>query len=72
MNVGHLIEIIFHLNYFMSVCVSCGGENKIVRELQYFFLQCSSVHNVTGTLSQVYMYTITLFGAMITSTTVFL
>lgn len=44
MNVGHLIEIIFHLNYFMSVCVSCGGENKIVRELQYFFftvLKCT-------------------------------
>lgn len=37
---------------FIYVCVSCGGENKIVRELQYF-LQCSSVHNIT--LSQVYI-----------------
>lgn len=37
---------------FIYVCVSCGGENKIVRELQYF-LQCSSVHKIA--LSQVYI-----------------
>lgn len=37
---------------FIYMCVSCGGENKIVRELQYF-LQCSSVHYIT--LSQVYI-----------------
>lgn len=53
-----MLDILLKLTSFVDfiyVCVSCGGENKIVRELQYF-LQCSSVH------------TITLFGSMITET----
>lgn len=52
-----MLDILLKLTSFVDfiyvcVCVSCGGENKIVRELQYF-LQCSSVHKIT--LSQVYI-----------------
>lgn len=50
-----MLDILLKLTSFVDfiyVCVSCGGENKIVRELQYF-LQCSNVHNIT--LSQVYI-----------------
>lgn len=44
-----MLDILLKLTSFVDfiyVCVSCGGENKIVRELQYF-LQCSSVHKIT-------------------------
>lgn len=44
---------------FIYVCVFCGGENKIVRELQYF-LQCSSVHNILHYLKCTYHYIIWL------------
>lgn len=48
-----MFQILFRVDKCLDpLAMSCGGENKIVRELQYF-LQCSSVHNIT--LSQVYI-----------------